>query len=111
MDESDHTTKPAEQPPTPEVAQLLKIIELQTQAQRDRLAAMPQAYRGSSFRYGSLIAIVIFAVGSIGAMEYVISQLPKPAQPATISGPPIGLPVAKTAKPAADPGQKSPSGN
>ncbi|MGA3171215.1 MAG: hypothetical protein ABSE62_09385 [Chthoniobacteraceae bacterium] len=111
MDESDHTTKPAQEPPTPEVAQLLKMIEFQTQAQRDRLAALPRAYRGSSFRYGSLIGIVIFAIGSIVAMEYVVSQLPKPGQRMAIPGPPIGLPAAKTANPAADPGPKGQSGS
>jgi len=111
MDESDHTTKPAEQPPTPEVAQLLKIIELQTQAQRDRLAALPQVYRGASFRYGSLIGIVIFAIASVVAMEYVLSQLPKPGQMIAMPKPPIGAPAAKTANPAANPGPKGPTGN
>ena len=91
MHESDDSTKPDAAPPTPEVAQLLKIIEMQTAAQRERLAAMPKAYRSNSFRYGSLIAIVVFAIGSVGAMEWIISQLPKAneravVQPAVVGG-------------------------
>ncbi len=80
MDESADTTKPNPEPPTPDVAQLIKLIDLQTAAQRERRALMPRALQGTSFRYGSLIVIVVFTLGSVWLMEYIISQLPKPGQ-------------------------------
>ena len=67
----------------PEAAQLLKMLESQTAAQRGRRQmAAPAGLRSDAFRYGSLIAIVVFGLGSIGLMEWFLSQLPKPPHPA-----------------------------
>jgi hypothetical protein len=107
MDESDDTNKPEPAPPTPEVAQLLKLIEMQTAAQRDRLAAMPRAYRSNSFRYGSLIVIVVFALGSVAAMEWMISQLPKVSQPAAAQAATPGAIISKSANSGTNPPGKS----
>lgn len=79
MDESAHPTQPELEPPTPEIAQLLKVLDLEAAAQRERRGALPPVLKGASFRYGSLIAIVVFTFGSIAMMEWMISQLPKPA--------------------------------
>jgi len=89
-DESAHPSKPDSETPTPEVAQLLKMVDLQAAALRQRHAGPPKALQGASFRYGSLVLIVVFALGSIAAMEWMLSQLPKPmhssAPPANASG-------------------------
>jgi hypothetical protein len=92
MDENAHPNSPSPEPPTPEVAQILRMLELQTTALRNQrgtpLAAMPQAFRGISFRWASIIVILLFAFGSIAAMEWIVSQLPKPPPPAApISAP------------------------
>jgi hypothetical protein len=107
MDQSDHTTKPEAAPPTPEVAQLLKLIEMQTAAQRDRLAALPKAYRSNSFRYGSLVIIVVFALGSVAVMEWMISQLPKGNQPAAVQAANPGAISGKNANSGTNPAGKS----
>ncbi|HEX4083951.1 MAG TPA: hypothetical protein VHY22_03490 [Chthoniobacteraceae bacterium] len=65
--------------PTPEVAQLLRLLELQTSARRGKRTGAPRSLQGGAFRYGSLVVIVVFAVGAIGMMEWMVSQLPKPA--------------------------------
>jgi len=82
MDESAHPNKPDPEPPTPEVDQLLKMIELQTEAHRVRRGGAPAPFQSVSFRWGSIVVVVIFALGSIGVMEWILSQLPKPAAPA-----------------------------
>jgi hypothetical protein len=87
MDERPDPSKPAPEEPTPEVAQLLRLIELQTAAQRERRSGAPKPLQGVSFRYGSLVVIIVFALGSVGLMEWVLSQLPKPPQPAASVAP------------------------
>ena len=81
MDESAHANKPGSETPTPEVAQLLKTLDLQAAALRQRREKPGKSLQGDSFRYGSLILIVIFAIGSVLAMEWMVSQLPKPTHP------------------------------
>jgi hypothetical protein len=78
MDENDEPNKPTDGTPAPEVAQLLKILEIQSAAQHRRAAA-GNPLQTSSFRYGSLLVIVIFTFGSLGLMEWFLSSLPKPA--------------------------------
>jgi hypothetical protein len=82
MEENADPNKPPLEPPTPEVAQLLKMLDLQASARRQRRAPAPSAFQTDSFRYGILIAIVVFALGSLGALEWLLSQMPKPAHPA-----------------------------
>ena len=80
-DECAHPSKPDPETPTPEVAQLLKLLELQAAAMRQhgrQRTGKASAFQGASFRYGSLILIVVFALGSVAAMEWMLSQLPKP---------------------------------
>ena len=81
MDENDDPSKAVAESPTPEVAQLLRLLEMQSAAQREKRAALPKSFQGGTFRYGSLVVIVVFALGSIAIMEWVISQLPKPTAP------------------------------
>jgi len=81
MDESDHANKPPGEPPTPEVAELLRSLELQAAARRERRVAAPSRFGTGSFRYGSLIIIVLFALGSLGLLEWLLSQIPRPAHP------------------------------
>ncbi len=107
MDESAHRNKPEPGTPTPEVAQLLKMLDIQTAALRkDRATREPKrleglkALQGDSFRYGSLILIVVFALGSVAAMEWMLSKLPKPvegnAKPAaSVQGAGNGKPALK----------------
>ena len=84
----------------PEVAQLLKLLELQAAAARsDRRAAMPRVFQGVSFRYGSLIVIVLFAFGSVGLMEWMLSQLPRPAHSTGTALPSISGSAARTGIP------------
>ncbi len=87
MDESDHANKPPGEPPTPEVAELLRMLELQTAARRERLLTTPSRFGTGTFRYGSLIIIVLFALGSLGLLEWVLSQIPKPARAAGAATP------------------------
>ena len=63
--------------PTPDVTRLLQVLEAQAAA-LNKSAGPNKGLRGASFRYGSLIAIVVFALGSVAIMEWMISQLPKP---------------------------------
>ena len=88
MDESTHHSKPNPELPAPDVAQLLKLLDLQAAAQRDRRHALSGAFQGVSFRYGSLILIVVFALGSVAFMEWFVSQFPKPVHPAATPTPP-----------------------
>ncbi len=89
MEGNEHPNKPSDEPPTPEVAQLLKIIEIQVAAERARRKGPPAALQGASFRYGSLIIIVVFTFGSLGLLEWFLSQLPKQAR--SIATPPPAL--------------------
>jgi hypothetical protein len=82
MEENADPNKPPAEPPTPEVAQLLKMLEFQANARRQRHAPAPSPFQTDSFRYGILIAIVVFALGSLGVLEWLLSQIPKPAHPA-----------------------------
>jgi len=82
MDESDHANKPPGEPPTPEVAELLRMLENQAAARRERRLPAPSRFGTGTFRYGSLIVIVLFAFGSLGLLEWVLSQIPKPARAA-----------------------------
>ncbi len=79
MDESTHRNKPDPEPPTPEVDQLLKLLEVQAAARRgERPAPLSIPFQGVSFRYGSLVVIILFCLGSVAAMEWMVSQLPRP---------------------------------
>ena len=80
-DESAQPSKLDAETPTPEVAQLLKLLDLQAAALREQRTGKVRTIRGDSFRYGSLLLIVIFAVGSVAAMEWMLSQLPKSPHP------------------------------
>lgn len=78
MDESAHRNKPDPESPTPEAAQLLKLLEAQAAARRERPAPLPIPLQGISFRYGSLVVIVVFCLGAVWAMEWFLAQLPRP---------------------------------
>ena len=86
MDESANPTSPDPEPPTPEVVQLLKLLEIQSATRRGQLAERPGLLRGASFKYGSLIAIVVFALASVAIMEWMVSQLPRPERVAPTAG-------------------------
>jgi len=112
MDENPDPTKPEAEEPTPEVARLLKLIELQTAAIRSRGeqggrgSVLPKAFRGVSFRYGSLILIVVFAFGSVAVMEWLVSQIPRPAHSSAAVPPSLSTPGAKTGNPSPVPQEK-----
>jgi hypothetical protein len=116
MDENDELNNPTGETPTPEVAQLLKILEIQSAA-RQRRAAPANPLQSSSFRYGSLVIITVLAFGSLGMLEWFLSALPKPATqidgPLTLRGPLTGPPslppasIVKTGTAAPAPGAKS----
>jgi len=82
MKESGHPTNSTGVPTTPEMDQLLNTLELQAAALRRRSARAGGALQSTAFRYGSLVAIIIFAFGSLGVLEWLLSQMPKPARPA-----------------------------
>jgi hypothetical protein len=79
MEENADPNKPHSEPPTPDVAQLLKILDIQASARRERRGAAQSALQTPAFRYGVLIAIVVFAFGSLGILEWFLSQLPRPS--------------------------------
>ena len=95
MDDDAHTSKPSGEPPTPEVAELLRMLEIQAAARRVRHAPAASRFGTGSFRYGSLIIIVLFAFGSLGLLEWLLSQMPKPAHPQPIPAPSLATPEAK----------------
>jgi hypothetical protein len=78
MEEKTDPNKPPVEKPTPEVAQLLKILDIQAASRRTRRP--PSAFQAPAFRYGILIAIVVFTFASLGILEWFLSQLPKPAR-------------------------------
>jgi hypothetical protein len=90
MNKDPDTTKPGQPEPTPEVDKLLKILEIQSAATRFR----PSPLHSNSFRYGTLVAIVVIAFGSLGILEWVLSQMPKPAHPAASGNTPVATPSA-----------------
>ena len=102
MDESAHPNKPPVEPPTPEVDQLLKMLEVQAALRRggrERGAAAGSGFQTPTFRYGSLIAIAVFTFGSLGLLEWLLSQMPKPAHSAgTLVPAPSTLSVGKSAE-------------
>jgi hypothetical protein len=100
MDENAHPTKQNPEPPTPEVDELVRLLEIQAAAQRNRRGATPKGLQGVSFRLGSLIVIVVFALGSIGVMEWMISQLPKPESRDAVVAPAAPIEAAQPAIPA-----------
>jgi hypothetical protein len=77
MEEKD-ANKPHAEEPTPEVARLLRILEMQSAARRDRGVQGPSGLQTPAFRYGVLIAIAVFGFGSLGVLEWVLSQFPRP---------------------------------
>jgi hypothetical protein len=95
MDESDDPNKPSGEPPTPEVAELLRILEAQTAARRQRHLPTPSVFGSGTFRYGALIVIVVFAFGALGLLEWLLSQMPRPAHGAD------GIPGAMAVRSAA----------
>jgi hypothetical protein len=98
-EENGQPTKPEADSPTPEVAQLLKLLEAQSAMLRTRAPGMPTAFQGASFRYGSLVAIMVFALGSVGVMEWMVSSLPRPKHAATGSPTPGKVSEVEKAKP------------
>ena len=97
----DENTDPSKQPadtPTPEVEQLLRILEAQRMARRERGMPAPAGFQGVTFRWGSIAVIIVFALGSVGLMEWMVSQLPKPTPTAPVVGP-VMAPVRATATP------------
>jgi hypothetical protein len=86
MDETAHPTKPPEETPTPDMAQLLKILEAQSAARSARRAPAG-LFDGSAFRYGSLLVITLFAFASLGVLYAILSQIQRPPQ--TIGAPPV----------------------
>jgi hypothetical protein len=107
MDESAHSNKPPVEPPTTEVDQLLKLLDLQAAAWRGRRAPAHSPFQSPSFRYGSLIAITIFAFASLAVMEWLLSQMPKPMH--AVSTPPsaIAAPGTPLAIRQGNPGSKN----
>ena len=88
MNKDPETTSPAQPEPTPEVDRLLKILEIQSAASRERFR--PSPLQTNSFRYGALIAIAVFAFGALGILEWFLSQLPHPTHAATPVSTPVG---------------------
>jgi hypothetical protein len=86
MEENDAIKPPAEEP-TPEVARLLKILEMQRAAHRERGLRTPSAMQTPAFRYGMLIVIAVFAFGSLGVLEWVLSQIARPGHTGTAATP------------------------
>jgi hypothetical protein len=82
MDESAEPNKPPGEPPAPEVAALLKMLEREAAARRERRMPGGAPLQGNAFRYGVLIAIVVFAFGSLGMLEWLLSEMPRPVQKA-----------------------------
>jgi len=78
MDESAQRPTATPAPSQADAAQLLKMLDVQAAALRGRQEGGLRALQGNGFRYGSLIAIIVFVIGSVAAMEWMISQLPKP---------------------------------
>jgi hypothetical protein len=89
MDESAHPNQPSGETPTPEVAHLLKMLELEAAMRRERRGSSASMLQTSSFKYGSLIAIAIFAFGSLGLLEWFLSQMPKPVRTTGTAAPGI----------------------
>ena len=96
MDESPDPNKPQPGPPAPDVDQLLKMLSAQTAARRERRLPAPRALQTPSFRYGVLIAIVVFTFGSLGLLDWLLSEIPRPAHPAGTAPASIAPPAAKT---------------
>jgi len=93
MEENDDPSKPPTEPPTPEVAKLLKILDIQAAAHRK--PHPPGAFQAPAFRYGILIAIIAFTFGSLGLLEWFLSQLPKPVSSAAApAASPHSIPAA-----------------
>ncbi len=59
------------------------MLDAQASARREARAPAASPFRTDGFRYGILIAIVVFAFGSLGILEWLLSQLPRPAHPAS----------------------------
>jgi hypothetical protein len=78
MAENTHFNHSPSDPPTPAMTELLKMIEAQTAARRAHRRPAGAPFRSTSFRYGSLIAIAVFAFGSFGVLEWLLAQMPKP---------------------------------
>jgi hypothetical protein len=87
MDESRNATSSPAASTTPGVEELLKVIEAQTAARRGRRRAAANPLQSSTFRYGSLVAIAVFAFGSLGMLEWFLSSVPRPAHVAPQAAP------------------------
>jgi hypothetical protein len=92
MDENEDANKPKLEKPTPEVAQLLKILEVQSAARRGRHA--PSLFQVPAFRYGILVVIVVLTFGSLALLEWFLSQLPRPAHSSPLASPAQSTPAA-----------------
>ena len=75
MDED--ANKPDREEPAPDIDRLLKLLEAQSAATRARRA--PSSLQTPAFRYGVLIAIVVFAFAALGLLEWILSQIARPA--------------------------------
>jgi hypothetical protein len=78
----ENANKPDGNEPAPEVARLLKILDAQRAARPQRA---PSALQTPAFRYGALIAIAVFTFGTLGLLEWFLSQIERPAHP-VVSG-------------------------
>jgi hypothetical protein len=103
MEENAEPNKQPTEPPTPDVAQLLKMLDIQASARRQHRVPAKAAFQTPSIRYGILIAIVVFAFGSLGMLEWFLSQLPKPSHPTPPISPAQATSVAKTASTSGNP--------
>ena len=92
MDESAYPNQPFAGTPAPDVAQMLRSLDLQAAALRARRGSVAHPLQSGSFRYGSLIAIGIFAFGSLGLLEWFLSQVPRPAHPVNSFPPALSAP-------------------
>ena len=78
MEENANANKPTGDEPTSEVARLLKMLETQRAARPER---GPSGLQTPAFRYGALVAIAVFGFGSLGLLEWFLSQIAKPWHP------------------------------
>jgi hypothetical protein len=111
MDESDEPKHLPPEPPTPEVDALIKMLEIQAALRRERRIPAPSAFQAPSFRYGILIAIIVITFGSLWALEWVLSQIPRPPHPAAAAAPAATVAIAKTGTLPGGPAGKPPYKN
>jgi hypothetical protein len=92
MEENTDPNKPSGEPPTPDVAAMLRALEREAAARRERRGAVSSPFQTGAFRYGILIAIVVFAFAALGVLEWMLSQIPRPAHPSGTPAPAMASP-------------------